>query len=207
MTSHSFPTRRSSDLILGALLITLVYAPFPSAYADLSSIRQSSESKLPEWESDMWIRDNTSTDARVFPLFGLYGQGFDIFTERYSIPYPNDPNAMQRICNKDIPEFYEAYWRTNAITDNYVKVLNPDSSTSYVYHNVSQDELPKKLTDFDYILVRYKGTQADPCIGYFINEMLARGDKVAWFNDQVAILEVNKHAANYTANSAANSTN
>jgi hypothetical protein len=195
----AFPNRQIGKLIyplvFGIILILLMANQFRTTYADLNQIKAGNAQRMPEWDSLMWLRDNTPKDAKTYPLWGYYQQGFFLFAERQTVEFPNDMNAVQSICEQKIPDSYNVSWYIHLYGSGKFKILNPEGTSYYVTPNLTEISQPKPIEAFDYVLVRYKGTQADPCMAYFLQNMTTRGHRVVWNDEYVAILEVAKNAS------------
>jgi hypothetical protein len=198
---EKFQPRQLSSLALIVILAIIAIPTFSRTYSDMSQIKQSLLPKNAEWDSLMWIRDNTTQDSKIMSLFGLYGQSFELFSERQSTWYPPDDQfLLDKICNGTLPDKYGVTFRVYFVTpDNpYFKILNKDLSISRYHYNTTDLYAPKPLEAFDYILLRYRGTQVDPCMQFYATEMIKRGNTLSWNNDQVLILKVNKNATRTT---------
>ena len=169
---------------------------YTSAFKEMAAISQSTLAKTAEWDSLVWVRDNTPADSKILIFFGLYGQGFDINSERISTPYPHDETLIYQVFNQTMPTEYKSTFRLSLLSkESRFKILNKDFSTEYLWYNRTKADEPKKLTDFDYVLARYKGTQVDPCVGFYITELQKQGHQVVWYDDYIAIIKVNKDAS------------
>ena len=178
-------------LVFVALIVfsSLTYA---ATFKELSAIESSTQPRINEWNSVMWLKDNTPKDSKIFIFFGFYGQGMDIHSERMSTPFPNDQTAIMLACNGTMPKVYNTGFRYYMFSwDGRFKVLNRDFSISTVYHNASNEN---RLADFDYVLARYKGTQADPCVQFYLTKLIEEGNELVWNDDSVAIIKVKKNA-------------
>jgi hypothetical protein len=180
--------------VLFLVLIVISSLTYASSFKDMAAISLSTQTKTSEWDSLMWLRDNTTQSSKILVFFGFYEQGFEIHSERMSTPYPNDETLLQQVCNGTMPTEYNTGFRYYMFSNKgRFEILNPDFSTTYLYHNVST--APRKLTDFDYVLARYKGTQVDPCVQFYVGQLINQGNVVVWYDDSVVILKVNKNGA------------
>jgi len=171
---------------LGLVLCMLIVIPFGSTFNNLKGLQEASRLKQPEWDSLMWIRDNTPRNSKVLVLFGHYGQGLDIYGERQTL-YDVYSENLQQICNQTIPDKFKGSWKYNALTPDGFKILG---TGEYVQPVFTDPQAGVPLEEFDYILIRYKGTQIDSCMGFFINEMMQCNNSVVWNSDQIVIVEV-----------------
>ncbi len=176
---------------LGVLLVVASLMTAVPAYKEMAQIDQSTLPKNSEFDSLAWVRDNTPADSKILIFFGLYGQGFDILSERMSTWYPHDETLLQQVCSGIIPEEYKSTFRYYMFSkEGRFKILNEDFTTSYYYPNVSTE--PLKLQDFDYVLARYTGTEVDPCIQFYLSNLINQSNEVVWADDYVAVIRVNK---------------
>lgn len=200
--------KKFSTILLLALIVGIAYVSAPKTFAELSKIDQGAFVDDQKWESIRYIRDHTPEKSNVFYLNGFFHE-FAMFGER---PYlegwvlPN-PEAMQfnleNLCAGKWTPAYAGHWgngefagpgrylkeRTGFSTFEYVKPF--EGETAFKYNNTIS-KVP--LTFFDYAVVQHRGTQFDPCIAFFLNQSIERGHTIAWNNEQMAILKINKEA-------------
>ncbi|MBS1266585.1 MAG: hypothetical protein MAG795_00552 [Candidatus Woesearchaeota archaeon] len=182
------------NLALGVVICLLIILAFGSTFNTLKRVQQISKLKKPEWDSLMWIKDNTPKDAKVLVLFGYYGQGLDVHAERQTL-FDVYPENIQQICNQTIPKKFKGSWKFQGLTPKGFKILD---TGQYFMPEYTDPTKSVSLDEIDYILVRYKdyqagtnmGAQLDACMGYFIAEMMQQNNSVVWNSDQIAIIEV-----------------
>ncbi len=194
------------DLAIVAIILFLSFSP---TFTSLKGVAGSGMATPQRWQALDWVRENTPAGARVFYLFGFEHE-FEMLSER--VVYKGDfglgftQKNIVALCNQQYPETYAGQWgaafsarpgRTNGTQEYPVRkgllsfpfatLYRPGTTTPIASVN---DEIP--LSAVDYVVLQYKGTQADPCMAYFINESANRGHKLVWKNDQFAVLEVAK---------------
>ena len=194
-----------------AVVAVILYVSFMPTFTELSGTAAGGMATPQRWQAITWVRDHTPADARVFALFGFEHE-FEMLTER--VVYKGDlglgftQKNILALCNAQYPETYAGQWgaafsvrpgRTNGTAEYpvskgflnfpFVPMVRPGTTTPIPIVN---DEVP--LSAFNYVVLQHKGTQADPCMAFFINQSQARGDALVWQNDQFAVLEV-RHAA------------
>jgi len=194
-----------------AIVVVILYLSFTPTFNELKGTATGSMATPQRWQAITWVRDHTPADARVFALFGFEHE-FEMLTER--VVYKGDlgltftQKNIIALCNAQYPETYAGQWgaaysvrqgKVNG-TEEYpvhagflnfpfTTMLRPGTDTPIPTVN---DEVP--LSSFNYVVLQYKGTQVDPCMAFFVNQTQERGGKLAWHNDQFAVLEV-PHAA------------
>ncbi|MEK6858027.1 MAG: hypothetical protein AABX39_05565, partial [Nanoarchaeota archaeon] len=162
-------------------------------------------------QSIEWIRDNTPQNSKVFYLNGFFHE-FSMFGERpfmEGIVLPN-PEAMQynfqNLCSGKFPDKFAGHWgngefagsgrylkeRTGISNFTYIKPFDYEEAKKAFNYNQSISYVP--LNFFDYVVVQYKGTNYDPCVAFFLNQSLSKDHKVAWNNDEMAILKIERGA-------------
>lgn len=194
------------------IVLVILYLSFTPTFAALKGIAGGGMATPQRWQAIEWVRDHTPPDSRVFALFGFEHE-FEMLAER--IPYKGDLGigATQQnviaLCNGQYPATFVGQWgssysvrpgKANGTFEypTYRGFLNfpfavmkrPGTTTAIANGN---DQVP--LSGFDYVLFQHKGTQADPCMAFFINQSENRGHKIVWTNDQFAVLEVKHDAA------------
>jgi hypothetical protein len=173
--------------------------------AQLKSIGANGMAKGSSLESLHWIRDNTAPDARVFFLFGFIHE-YGMLSER--TPLKGDVNLgvtqenIISLCNGKYPEYFIGQWGAGLTAqvnpDDTMSIPVTDKPFSIEYEVLMQPgtDIPVHNVDnvsienIDYVVLQYRGTQVDPCMAFFLNQSLERGDSIAWYNDQYAIVKV-----------------
>lgn len=196
-------------IIDAGIVVLVLYLSFMPTFNALKGIAGGGMATQQRWQAIEWVQDNTPVDSRVFALFGFEHE-FEMLTER--VVYKGDMGLgftqknIVALCNGQYPETYAGQWgtaisvrpgKTNGTLEypvyrgplNYpfVTLMRPGTATPLPS---AEDELP--LSGFDYVLLQYKGTQADPCMEFFINQSQSRGHRLVWKNDQFAVLEVSR---------------
>jgi hypothetical protein len=213
VTWHRLVKPFSAALFL-VLIGGLVLMSAPKTFAELEAVDRGAFVDDEKWASIEWIRDRTPVESRVFYLNGFFHE-FAMFGERpfsEGIVLPR-PESMQfnfeRLCSGNWTPVYAGHWgngefaystgetaylkeRTGWDTFAYVKPFDdPESKAAFRYNNTIS-YVP--LAFFDYAVVEYKGTQLDPCVAFFLNQSIERGHTIAWNNNRMAILKINKTA-------------
>ena len=155
-------------------------------------------------------RQNTKNSV-IFALSGFEHE-FSMFTERVSLK--GDLNRgytvdnIKALCIMRYPDEYKGEWalreygmygldtyarkRTGINTFEDVQEPFQNASKGYVFKGPDRGNQSVPLKFFDYVLLQYKGTTFDPCMAYFLNESINRGHKIAWYNQEMAIVQINK---------------
>ncbi len=192
-----------------AIIAVILFLSFSPTFAGLKGVAGSGMATPQRWQALDWVRENTPADARVFYLFGFEHE-FEMLSER--VVYKGDfglgftQKNIVALCSQQYPETYAGQWgaafsarpgkvngtleypsRKGLLNFPFATLYRPGTTTPIASVN---DEVP--LSAVDYVVLQYKGTQADPCMAYFINESANRGHNVVWKNDQFAVLEVAK---------------
>ena len=204
-------TKKFSEGVFMLLILGIIYFSAPLTYASLSSIDSNTFVNDAKWQSIEWIRDNTPQNSKVFYLNGFFHE-FSMFGERpfmEGIVLPN-PEAMQynfqNLCSGKFPDKFAGHWgngefagsgrylkeRTGISNFTYIKPFDYEEAKKAFNYNQSISYVP--LNFFDYVVVQYKGTNYDPCVAFFLNQSLSKDHKVAWNNDEMAILKIERGA-------------
>ena len=193
------------------IIIFISFSTWGDTYGVLRSIDQAAFVDDAKWASITWIRDNTPKDARAFFLSGFEHE-FSMFSERINLK--GDLNReytienIKSLCNGEYPDKYLGEWAFREYShygdDHYVRkrkgintftdVVHPfqNESEVYVFKGPGRGNQSVPLTFFDYVVLQYKGTGFDPCMTYFINESINRGHTLAWTNNEMAIVKINR---------------
>jgi len=185
-----------------AIAFFIAFLAFKPAFSELEQVSNSGgffdDSK---WDALVYIRDTTPKDSLVFYLSG-YEHAFAQFGERPSfggnIGFGNTKENIIKLCNGQYLENYEGGWDIRDINPNgYIlkrkglnsfELVQPFYNHSYYTYN--HTNAPLKL--FDYVVLQYKNTGFDPCMAFFLNESIARGNQVVWNNNEMAVVKVKK---------------
>ena len=213
VTSHKLLKPFSTALFL-ILIGGMVFVAAPKTFAELEAIDRGAFVDDEKWASIEWIRDQTPPESRVYYLNGFYHE-FAMLGERpfsEGIVLPN-PESMQynfeRLCSGNWTPTYAGHWgngefayatedsvyvkeRTGWDSFTYVRPFDDPESRAAFKYNMAISYVP--LTFFDYAVIEYQGTQFDPCVVFFLNQSLERGHTLAWNNNKMAILKINKTA-------------
>jgi hypothetical protein len=203
--------KQFSTLLLLILLGGIAYASAPVTFEGLAGIDRGTFVDDAKWESIRFIRDHTPPQSKVFYLNGFFHE-FAMFGERsYSEGWvlPNPESAQynfERLCSGNWTPAFAGHWgngefagvgrylqdRQGFGTFTYVKPFDDAESKKAFTYNNTISKVP--LTYFDYAVVEHQGTQLDPCVAFFLNQSLERGHTLAWNNNKMAILKINKEA-------------
>lgn len=210
-------TKKFADAAFIILILGIVYFSAQNTYAELFSVDSNTFVDDTKWQSIEWIKDNTSQNSKVFYLNGFYHE-FSMFGERAfmeGVVLPN-PEAMQynfqNLCSGKFPEKFAGHWGNGEFAGKgrYLKERKGISNFTYVSpfdyeeakesfaYNQSISYVP--LEFFDYAVVQYKdvqisGNNLEPCIAFFVNQSITRGNKIAWNNEKMAIIKINKNTS------------
>jgi len=206
--------KKFSIVLLLILLAGIAYVSAPRTFNELRQIDQGTFVDDQKWESIRYIRDHTPSSSKVFYLNGVFHEfamfGERVFSEGWVLPNPESAQFnFQHLCSGNWTPVYAGHWgnaefafatqqrvyikdRPGWNTFTYVAPFDyPEAKNAFVYNNtISYVPLPF----FDYAVVEYKGTQLDPCVAFFLNQSLERGHTLAWNNNKMAILKINKEA-------------
>ncbi|MBI4140859.1 hypothetical protein HY485_03415 [Candidatus Woesearchaeota archaeon] len=193
------------------IAIFILFSTWNGTYGVLKSIDQAAFVDDAKWESITWLRDNTPKDARAFFLSGFEHE-FSMFSERINLK--GDLNRgytienIKALCNGQYLEKYLGEWAFREYgaygSDTYARkrtgltkfgdIAEPfqNESEVYVFKGPGRGNQSVPLTFFDYVVLQYKGTGFDPCMAYFINESVNRGHTLAWMNNEMAIVKINR---------------
>jgi hypothetical protein len=191
------------------IVLVILYLSFMPTFNELKGVAGSGMATPQRWQAVKWVRDHTPTDARVFALYGFEHE-FEMLSER--VVFKGDfglgftQKNIDSLCKGQYPETYAGlfgaaftFWpgsingtleypvREGLLNFRFATLFQP--GTTIPLPNPVAD-LP--LSAFDYVVLQYQGTPADPCMAFFINESANQGHNVAWKNDQFAVLEVAK---------------
>lgn len=170
------------------------------------------------WDAISWISEHTPKDATVFTLNEFIHGFPQYFTNRNTLDVDLSKDAQLgniiALCNGTYPDVWavrcNAGW-SGAPTDKdgrirFITARHGWNSFLWTEGPLCKDYLPEKregfasqasylpMDYFDYMMVQYRGTgkwlgqNYDRCMGFFINESLARGLQVVWNNDEFAVL-------------------
>lgn len=194
-----------------AIIIFIPYTTWNETYNTLQNIDNAAFVDDNKWQGIEWVRDNTPKNSRVFALSGFEHE-FSMLTERVNLK--GDLNRgytienIKALCQGHYPEKYggewalreygrygeETYFRKRTSITTFEDKVEPfqNESEEYLFKGPDRGNQWVPITFFDYIILQYKGTGFDPCMGYFINQSLERGHTLAWFNNAMAIVKINK---------------
>jgi hypothetical protein len=210
LASHE-QIKRFSAVVILAVIAGIAYVAAPLTYGALAAIDQSTFVDDEKWESIRYIRDHTPSSSKVLYLNGFFHE-FAMFGERpfmegWVLPNPEAAQFnFQHLCAGNWTPIYAGHWgngefagpgrylkeRTGFSTFTYVYPFDDPASKEAFAYNMSVSYVP--LTFFDYAVVQHQGTDLDPCVAFFLNQSIERGHTVAWNNNQMAILKINKEA-------------
>lgn len=195
-----------------AILILIPINEFKPAYDALKNIDSATFVDETKWRSIEWIRNNTPKESRVFALSGFEHE-FTMLTERVNLK--GDLNRgytienIKALCAQKYPDSYLGEWalreyglygigtyakkRTGINTFEEIQEPFQNKNEGYIFQGPDRGNQTVPLKFFDYVLLQYRGTGFDPCMAYFLNESLARGHTLVWFNEEMAIVKVNKN--------------
>lgn len=203
--------KKFSTILLIAIIAAIFFLAVPKTYAQLSQIDQGSFVDDQKWQSIDWIKEKTPYTSNVFYLNGFFHE-FAMFGERpfmEGIVLPN-PEAMQHnfqnLCSGKWLTSYAGHWgngefagkgrylkeRTGFDSFDYVRPFDYAEAQQSFTYNATISSVPLKF--FDFVVVQHKGTELDPCIGFFLNQSISRGHDLIWYNQEMAILRINKEA-------------
>jgi len=203
--------KKYSTILIIAIIAAIFFVAAPKTYAQLSQIDQGSFVDDQKWQSIDWIKDKTPYTSNVFYLNGFFHE-FAMFGERpfmEGIVLPN-PEAMQynfqNLCSGKWLTSFAGHWGNGEFAGpgRYLKERTGFSSFTYTTpfdyqeakkafdYNMTISYVPLKF--FDFVVVQYKGTELDPCAAYFLNQSISRGHELIWYNQEMAILRINKEA-------------
>lgn len=211
----SFKLEKYAFFVAIAIAIFITFQTFGPTFAVLQNIARSSFVDDAKWQSMEWIRDNTPKESRVFALSGFEHE-FSLFSERVNLK--GDLNRgytvdnIRALCEHKYPDNYLGEWAfreyslfnlstytTKRTGINYFEgVVEPfqNPAEGYVFKGPDRGNQSVPLKFFDYVVLQYRGTSFDPCMAFFINESLVRGSSVAWFNNEMAVIKINKSGIN-----------
>jgi hypothetical protein len=190
------------ELAVIALIVGFSVSPL---MAGLGQVASGNQAVGERWKALQWVRDNTPQDSRVFYLFGFEHE-VGMLAER--VPFKGDlglgftQRNIVELCSGKFPGNFSGQWGS-AITVQFrddkmwvpthnglfnVQLTPIRRPGTEVFIPKAEDEVP--LSGFDYVVFQHQGTQADPCMAFFLNQSLSRGGKVAWKNNQFTVLEV-----------------
>jgi hypothetical protein len=201
-----FAPERLSQWFAVAVAVLIVAVSFSPLQDGLRSVASGNQAVGDRWQALQWVRDNTPEDSRVFFLLGFEHE-LGMLSER--VPLKGDlglgftQRNIAELCNGQYPQNFSVHWGagiTTPIRDGAVfvpvrtglfgieeaRVMRPGTNTPLTAE--AEDRVP--LSDIDYVVFQHQGTQADPCMAFFLNQSLSRGGKVAWKNNQFTVLEV-----------------
>ncbi|GEM_PF-5941220 len=194
-----------------AIIVFITWQNFMPTYETLKSIDGASFVNDAKWQSIEWVRDNTPKNSRVFALSGFEHE-FSLFTERVNLK--GDLNRgytienIRALCAGNYLDKYSGEWafREYGIygTQTYAKKrtgINTFTEITEPFQNLSEgyfflgpdrgnQSVPIKF--FDYVLLQYRGTSFDPCMAFFLNESINLGHEIAWHNNEMAVVKINK---------------
>jgi hypothetical protein len=189
-------------VVVVALIAGFSVQPLMAGLAPVAAGGQATPERM---QALQWVREHTPADARVFYLWGFEHE-FGMLGER--VPYKGDfglgftQRNIVELCSARFPENFSGQWGSS-ITVQFkdgammvpareglfgVRLAQVPRPGTNVLIPKAEDEIP--LSGVDYVVFQERGTQADPCMAFFLNQSLSRGAKVAWRNSQFAIVEV-----------------
>ncbi|MFH1786614.1 MAG: hypothetical protein ABH829_03145 [archaeon] len=197
-----------SNLLFALLIIAIAVASAYSIYPPLKSIGENQLMNPELWEGIQWVNENTPQDSTVLAFVG-----FRQFTEEYLLRKKMSSNLdkgytiynIQPLCQGQFIETYLGTWNLYAQTKNVRKSFFNIERTPLpaVSGGQSNDQRQAALADFDYVITVYNqtatdpavsitGVSIDPCMHFYLNEMVNRGHYLVFMNSKVAVIEVNK---------------
>ena len=205
--------QKLGTLPLIGILLFIPYNTFTDSFNAMKSIDQASFVDDAKWQSIEWIRDNTPKESRVFALSGFEHE-FTMLTERVNLK--GDLNRgytidnIKALCAGKYPDNYLGEWafreygvygvgtyfKKRTSINTFENMVDPfqNESEGYVFKGPDRGNQSVPLKFFDYVLLQYRGTGFDPCMAYFLNESMNRGHTIDWYNNEMAIVKVNKEA-------------
>ncbi|MBI4140860.1 hypothetical protein HY485_03420 [Candidatus Woesearchaeota archaeon] len=198
-------------IAITVILTLILLSTWNNTYNELNAIDDAALVDDNKWQSVVWIRDNTPKDSRVFFLSGFEHE-FSMLSERVNLKGDLNRGYTMRnikaLCQKTYPEEYfgewalreygkygeETYTKKRTGITTFEDIVEPfqNENEGYIFNGPDRGNQSVPLKFFDYVVLQYKGTGFDHCGGYFINQSLEIGHTLAWFNDAMAIIKINR---------------
>ncbi|MBR9677222.1 hypothetical protein GOV04_03705 [Candidatus Woesearchaeota archaeon] len=187
------------------LLAGLIILPqTSSSYEQLKAVDANPLVNTNGWNAIKFVRDNTPVNTTLFELYGFeheYGMLSERVLLKGDLNLGDTVKNMEFLCQGEFPESFIVqlsvwnWYKNNSLIPTkrvgfssfesekiYLPNKNDQISKFEKYQNYSYSEL-------DYVVARYRNTQADSCIAFFINESVERGANIVYLNDEFIVLK------------------